>query len=228
MITHLTQVLRPDEVKAIREELSKEIYGDGRESVSGGAATVKNNLELPFGTEQTRKLGEQVTAALRRNPVFMNVILPKRIGNFIFNRYQSGMTYGDHLDTPLGFMRGGDPMRSDIAITVFLSDPTTYDGGELIIDSDTIPKPVKLPAGDAILYPANTVHRVETVTRGVRVAAVTWIQSLVPDPAQRQILLDMMMVRDFLATNQTPQTLADAQIRATKTYVSLIQMWART
>jgi PKHD-type hydroxylase len=119
-------------------------------------------------------------------------------------------------------------MRADIDITIFLSDPATYDGGELVVDSDTIPKPVKLPAGDAILYPANTVHRVETVTRGVRVAAVTWIQSLIPDPAQRQILFDMMMVKDFLATDQTPQTLADAQLRATKTYVSLIQMWART
>lgn len=204
MILFLRQVLPPDAVRWFRERLASVDFGDGAATAGSGVRDIKRNLELPPDSPVRAELNQKLAQTLDANGTFRYGIVPKQMGAFIFSRYEGGMTYGDHMDNPI--MEGPQGrMRSDLSMTVFLSDPGEYDGGELVMHSDTMPQPIKMPAGDAVIYPTTTIHRVEPVTRGTRWAAVTWMQSMVRTDDQRQVLWDILLVMDWLGRNRDPE-----------------------
>jgi len=160
--------------------------------------------------------------SLARHPVYRAGALPLYVASPLYARYRPGMTYGDHLDDPI-MGAEGVKYRSDIALTVFLNPPQEYDGGELVIRTPAGDQAVKLEAGDAVLYPAGTLHRVSPVSRGERLVAVTWVQSLVRDPSRREILYGLNAAREKLL-REAPDALETAQVNAA--YLNLIRMWS--
>ena len=142
------------------------------------------------------------------------------VGSPFYARYTTGMAYGDHVDDPI--MRDAGPYRTDVSVTIFLNDPADYDGGELVVRTAFGENMVKLPAGDAVLYPSASVHHVNEVTRGERLVAVTWVQSLIRDPAKRELLYDLWQVREKMLQQQPT---AEDTKKIDKTYVNLIRMW---
>ena len=191
MIFHLPRVLSFEEVSQIRSELTKSSFVDGMQTGGAYVQNIKRNRETAVDSEVARRLDVVIQAALARNNDFNIVALPLRVAPFLFSSYTPGLFYGDHADNAVMGKRLGAPLRADISMTIFLSDPGDYDGGELTIDTDTTPMAYKLPAGDAVVYPCYSLHRVEQVTRGERLAAVSWVQSEVRLPQQRQVLIDI-------------------------------------
>ena len=145
----------------------------------------------------------QVHRVLWRHEIFISLAIPKRLSGVHFARYMPGMEYSDHIDNTLMSVSSGNPLRADMSMTIFLHQPDDYDGGELVLNSDTTPQGIKLSAGDAVFYPTGDFHRVDPVTRGERRVAVAWIQSAIRDPAQRQILMEMWMALDWIHNNKT-------------------------
>ena len=195
-------------------------YVDGKLSAGINAQKYKSNEEADASDEQFEALNNVVMSRLVQHPVYLNAILPVKISMPIYARYTSGMSYGYHVDDPV--MGGTARYRSDVSITVFLSDPDDYDGGELSIETSYGHQQVKLPAGHAILYPSSSRHAVQPVTRGERLVAIAWVQSMVRSPEQRQILFQLYQARDQLS--DTPpgkafQLLDDS-------YTNLVRMWA--
>lgn len=229
MLLHVPQVLSPQQVQSIRQALHDAgdgAWADGRVTAGAQALQVKANQQLESGSPLALQLGEQVAQALQAHPMFVSAALPNRMITPLFNRYTGGGTYGNHIDG--AFQRdaregGVGRIRSDVSTTVFLCDPDEYDGGELIIEDSYGSHEVKLQAGDAIVYPSTSLHRVEPVTRGARVAAVLWTQSLVRDDARRSMLFDLDM--NILTLRQqlgdTPQL-----VSLTGHYHNLLRMWA--
>ncbi len=185
----LPAVLTAEEVSALRDALSDAPFENGKLTATGLAARAKNNLQLKRDQQQATPLDEIVLTALSRHPLFHAWAIPKRVAMPTFSRYDVGMAYGAHVDASL--IGTGQPLRSDISITIFISDPKDYDGGELAIETSGGTRNIKLPAGDAIAYPTFALHQVLPVTRGQRLVAVTWVQSLVRDAAMRQVLFDL-------------------------------------
>ena len=219
MYTRLDGILNRDELRQLHALLATATFDDGMTTAGQAARGVKRNLQaVGLDAEQARRLFNE---ALTRNDAFARAALPFRILPPIFSRYGSGMNYGDHTDNPI--MGGDVPVRTDLALTVFLTEPDDYDGGELIIDADRDAQRVKLPAGCGVLYPATSLHRVAPVTRGERIAAVTWVQSLVRDAARRDVLADLAVVLAYLRSvaPNTRETLLVAKARA-----NLMRMWA--
>jgi PKHD-type hydroxylase len=176
---------------------------------------------VPRGSALAKELGAVVLGALRRSGAFISATLPCRITEPMFNRYAAGMHYGSHVDNAV--MYQPQPLRSDISVTVFLSAPEEYDGGELLIDEIAVRQKVKLAAGSALIYPSTSLHRVEPVTRGERLASIIWIQSLVRDPAQRRILFDLDRATQAI-TKRDPAS-AEAEVLGAS-YHNLLRMWA--
>jgi len=203
MLVVLSQVLTPDEISAVRDKLEVAEWRDGKETAGWSAKLVKSN-EQAIGPElqDTRHL---VRDALFRHQPFLKAAIPRRHSKIMFSRYSSEQNYGLHVDDPL-MSSGPDQMRTDLSVTLFLSDPQSYDGGELAIEPTGMRQSIKLAQGDAILYPTNSLHRVMPVTRGERLAAVLWIQSMVRDVGERQILfdLDYASQRIFQRDGKTP------------------------
>jgi PKHD-type hydroxylase len=187
---HLTQVLAPDAVAEMQSDLESASFADGRSTAHGSAARAKHNEQLTVPNPVAARLGNRLVEALSQHEAFRNAAWPQTILPPIFSRYRDGMAYGDHLDLPLMATRTG-PLRTDLSLTVFLSDPASYDGGELVLHTAMGLVRTKGAAGDGFLYPSDLIHRVEPVTRGTRLVAVTWIQSFVGDPTERSILLDL-------------------------------------
>ena len=212
------QVLQPEEVHGLVSAISGLRFVDGKLTASGLARDVKHNLQAERGSAETERLEQTILAALKRNEVFQSFAFPKRVARPLFSRYEPGMQYGAHIDHAV--MGGADPMRTDLATTVFLSDASSYDGGELVLEMPLGEQEIKLDAGEAIVYPATTLHRVAPVTRGVRLAAVTWVQSAVPDERLRAILFDLS------AAMQTPGVDANAPLSTllTKAYHNLLRV----
>src|SRR5438067_9593382 len=188
MMLHIPGVLAPVQVKAMRAQLENASWVDGRASVGSQGAQVKRNRQLPEGSPLAVELGQAVSAALMAHPLFFSGVLPLRVLAPFFNRYaasadgvQGGEHYGAHVDGAIRSQRGGAPVRTDVSCTVFLSEPDEYDGGELSVIDAYGTHDVKLPAGDAIIYPSTSVHEVLPVTRGERVASFLWVQSMVRD-----------------------------------------------
>jgi PKHD-type hydroxylase len=184
MLLRLEGVLTPDQLRGAREMFARVRFVDGKASAGMAASRVKNNLEADRQATEIHALDNLVMGSLVQHPVYRAGALALKVATPFYARYTPGMRYGDHVDDPI--MGTGEGLyRTDIAITIFLNDPATYDGGELVVNTAFGEQKVKLPAGDAVMYPASSLHRVAEVTRGERLVAVTWVQSLVRDPAKR-------------------------------------------
>jgi PKHD-type hydroxylase len=223
MLLQIPDVLTAAEVESLRGTLAKARFEDGRATAMPGARRAKHNLQLPEGGEATRECSPTVLGAIRRSPLFFSAALPRRVWGPLFNRYDPDMDYGDHMDTAI--IQGPSLIRSDVAATLFLSGPEQYDGGELVIQDNFGAHRVKLPAGSMIVYPASSLHRVEKVTRGSRLAAVLWVESLVRDESRRKILLDLDLAIGALA-KKLPGSSEGETLGAT--YHNLLRMWAET
>jgi len=226
MLTYHAAVLSPDEVARCRAALAEADWQDGRATAGPQSALAKHNLQLPESSSVAKELGELVLSALRRNEEFLAAALPLKVFPPLFNRYDVGRSFGAHVDNAIRFSSAGARYRTDVSCTLFLSDPGDYDGGELVIEGPHGEQRVKLPAGDAVVYPASSVHRVEPVTRGSRLAAFFWIQSMVRDDGQRALLHGL-----DAAIGEARAALGDqhrAVIGLTGAYHNLIRMWADT
>jgi PKHD-type hydroxylase len=202
----LQQVFAAIDVAAARDALAMAEFVDGKLSAGHAASRVKNNLQLKRPGLAPMPLDRLIVAALASHAVMQAYALPKIFAAPIYSKYVPGMRYGAHVDAA---MLGGErPIRTDLSVTLFLSDPETYDGGELVIDSDAGPKAFKLRAGDAVVYATFALHEVKEVTRGERLAAVTWCQSLVRDPQMRRVLFDLAAVVESLEASapDAPET----------------------
>ena len=207
MLMCIADVLTAAEVARTVAQLGKVQFVDGKLTAGWHAKLVKHNLQAQIGTSGTvAQLQKHVHQALQQHPLFNMAVRPKLVRPVLFSRYEPGMSYGTHVDNAV--MDDGDQrMRSDVSLTLFLSDPATYAGGELVIESTHGEQAFKLPAGAMIVYPSSTLHRVEPVTQGVRLAAVTWVQSLVREQADREILFDLDTARKavFDQYGKTPE-----------------------
>jgi PKHD-type hydroxylase len=183
----IKQLLSAEQVALLRAQLEAGPWVDGRSTAGAEASRVKNNLQIELGSAVHKQLSDAVKGALHASEPFKSLTLPRRISSILFSRYETGMEYGAHTDDAY---RALEAVRSDIAVTIFLSEPDGYEGGALVVDEAAI----RLAAGDAVIYPASSIHRVSSVTRGVRLAAVFWVQSLVRDEGKREILLTLQGV----------------------------------
>ncbi len=221
MLTCIPDILDWTEIKKIRAAVAESEFQDGKKTAGYRAKRVKHNLQMDRSSEAAKAVKAIILTGLRRNPTFQRVALPKTIRPPLISRYREGMNYGLHVDDA---MMGGSPKeRTDISVTVFLSDPGDYDGGETVMNSPFGEQEIKLPAGAAVIYPSSTLHRVAPVTRGERLAAVTWLQSYVRDPAKREILHDVYQMREKLAKLHPDDEESDL---AFKTYANLLRMWS--
>jgi PKHD-type hydroxylase len=226
LLLHIRDVLTADELRDARAILARASWGDGKVTAGVQSALAKNNEQLAQTAPEAKALQQIVLGALNRHMSFFSAALPKRVFPPLFNRYGGeANAFGDHVDNAVRYVPGGaERVRTDISCTLFLADPDEYDGGELVVEDTFGPKAVKLPAGDMILYPGTSVHRVEPVTRGHRVASFFWIESMVRSDEQRRLLYEMdthLMQLRASAGETDP-----AVIGLTGTYHNLLRMWA--
>lgn len=226
MLLHIPDALSPAQLAECRTLLDGADWIDGRVTAGYQGAAVKNNAQLAEGSETARRLGDIVLAALERNAAFISATLPARVYPPMFNRYGEGAYFGSHVDNAIRLLPGsGAKLRTDVSATLFLAQPDEYDGGELLIEGAGGVQSVKLPAGDLVVYPSTSLHRVEPVRRGARVACFFWIQSMVRDAGQRALLFDT-----DAAIQRLRQTGGDARAidQLTNTYHNLLRMWSDT
>lgn len=227
MMLQIPEVLTRDEVARMRALIDAADWADGNVTSGFQSALAKQNRQLPEDSVAARQAGAVILAALERNPLFISAALPAKIYPPLFNRYGVGDGFGDHIDNAIRQSRDGlVRIRTDLSATLFLTDPDDYDGGELTVDDTYGVHQVKLAAGDMILYPASSLHRVEAITRGARVSSFFWIQSLVREDAKRALLLDMDM-----AIQRAGATLGQgdgAIVSLTGVYHNLLRLWAET
>jgi len=221
MLLRIKGLIPSDQLAIIREILDRSDYQDGRRSAGREAVGVKHNEELAPDSPDTTRLNNIVMGRLVAHPTYRYGVLPSRIAAPFYARYTAGKRYGDHIDDPI--MGIGDRYRTDVSITVFLNGPEEYEGGELSISTTYGTVREKLPAGDAVMYPSGSLHHVAEVTRGVRLVAVTWAQSMIRDPARRELLYNLGQARDELIRTkpEDPTTL-----KVSTSYINLIRMWA--
>lgn len=226
MLLHVREVLTVDELTQMTAILSQARWGDGRVTAGVQSAQAKNNEQLPQESAESRALQQIVLGALNRHALFFSAALPKRVFPPLFNRYGGAANaFGNHVDNAVRFIPGtaGERVRTDISCTLFLSAPDAYDGGELCIEDTYGVQSVKLPAGDMVLYPGTSVHRVTPVTRGHRLASFFWLESMVRSDEQRRLLYDM---DQHLMTLRTTIGESDpAVVGLTGTYHNLLRLW---
>lgn len=219
----LERVLEPEDVSRVRAELADVSWISGKRSAGAVARAVKENLQADGAAPRVQALERFVQEALQRHSLFEVAARPERLTRLLFSRYEPGMTYGAHTDDAL-MGPAGARTRTDLAFTIFLSERNSYSGGALVMQSALGEQEVKLEAGDALLYPAGSIHFVAPVESGVRLAAVGWVQSLVADNAQRELLFDLSVARARLSeggADAAPLLLIDKAIS------NLLRMWAR-
>jgi len=225
MMLHVPEVLTRDEVAAMRAELERADWADGRATVGAQGAQVKHNRQLPETSPLAQELGRLILDKLGRHPLWLSAALPLRSVPPLFNRYEGGEHYGLHIDGAVRAVPGSPlPLRTDVSSTLFLSEPEEYDGGELVVVDTYGTHEVKLPAGDLILYPSTSLHRVEPVTRGARLASFFWTQSLVADDAQRTMLFDLDQNIQKLRARLGD---VDEVLGLTGHYHNLVRQWSR-
>jgi PKHD-type hydroxylase len=224
MLITIADVLSVGEVAESRALLDAAQWVDGKVTAGYQAQSVKENLQLPEGHPVAVKLGEMVLAALARSPLFMSAALPLRVFPPMFNRYMGGGHFGTHVDTAIRANAStGQRIRTDVSATLFLSAPEEYEGGELLVEDTYGVHSVKLPAGHMVLYPATSLHRVNPVTQGTRVASFFWIQSMIRSDADRALLYDLDTTIQRLA-KEAPENTAGIQL--TGIYHNLLRRWA--
>jgi PKHD-type hydroxylase len=225
MLLHMAEVLDAARLAETRALLARAPWVDGRVTAGHQSAQVKDNLQIPEGCPEHRTLGEIVLGALERNPLFISAVLPLKVFPPLFNRYDPGMTFGAHVDNAIRQVTGtAARIRTDVSCTLFLSDPASYEGGELIVEDIYGEKRVKLPAGDAVVYPATSLHRVAPVTSGSRLASFFWVQSMVRDDGQRTLLFDLDMAINRVRGDLPPGHSAPTELTAV--YHNLLRRWA--
>lgn len=224
MMLHIPGVLTREQVEEMRRALDAEPWTDGLDTAGPQAIQSKRNLQLSPESPLGQRLGQIIADALNRQALFVAAALPHRILPPMFNRYEGGGHYGNHVDSAIHRNPfTGERVRTDVSTTVFLSDPDEYDGGELIVEDAYGMHEVKLPAGDAIVYPSTSLHRVEPVTRGARVASFLWTQSMVKDDWRRSMLfdLDMAIMNLRRKVGDSPEI-----VSLTSHYHNLLRQWA--
>lgn len=225
MIVQIPGLLSREQVQHARQRLLAADWVSGLATAGHQGARVKNNRQIAEGSPLAQELGDMVLIALEKHPLFISAALPARVFPPMFNRYEGGEAFGTHVDNALRLVPGSaDRLRTDISATLFLADPQDYDGGELLIEDTYGAHAVKLPAGHLVLYPSTSLHRVEPVTRGARLACFFWVQSMVRDAAQRALLLDMDTAIQRLAQTDADEA---ARVQLTGCYHNLLRMWAQ-
>lgn len=243
MLLHVPNVLTAEQVAECRRQLDAAEWVDGRVTAGYQSAKAKDNGQLPEDSPVARQLGQMILAALERHPLFVAGALPLKIFPPLFNRYAAGQSFGNHVDNAMRKVRHPAPsmntpnvstpdvstpnvsnwVRTDISATLFLAQPSEYDGGELMIDDTYGSHAVKLPAGDLVLYPATSLHRVQPVTRGARIASFFWIQSMVRDDGERTLLFDLDLAIQRLGSDAPNHP---ALVQLTGVYHNLLRRWA--
>lgn len=218
MFRIISNVLSSDEVLAAREELEHASFQDGKATAQGHAKQIKNNQQLPMN--QDRELANRLMQSIAKNSSFQAFALPRKIRPLTISKYTEGMDYGSHVDLP--FM--GD-MRTDLSFTLFLSEADSYEGGELILETELGERKVKLPAGSMVLYPSTRLHRVAPVRAGIRFAAVSWVQSLIGEEEKREICIEIEQVRSALKREHGWD---DSIAKLTKATYNLKRLWGET
>lgn len=224
MMLHVPNVLSKSQIKDIREQMAvSDAWVSGKQSAGEQAKKIKENLQVDIKHSLYNDLNQLIQPALKTHPLYQSFCLPKQLLPLMFNCYQNGGHYGAHVDSSIQYLpHTGQAIRTDISMTLFLSEPNEYEGGELIIEDTYGSHEVKLDAGDLILYPSTSLHHVQPVTQGQRFAAFTWIQSIVKDDHQRSMLfdLDMTILRLRNELGDHPEI-----IRLTHHYHNLLRIW---
>ncbi|QBL08173.1 Fe2+-dependent dioxygenase [Rheinheimera sp. D18] len=226
MLLKIPQVLNKAQVAAGKELLLAADWADGNVTAGYQSAQAKHNLQLPESSREAKQLGDMVLQALAVNKLFMSAALPLKIFPPLFNCYQGGQSFGVHVDNAIRQVLGTPvKVRTDLSMTLFFSEPDEYDGGELVIEDTFGAHKVKLAAGDMVLYPSTSLHKVTPVTRGRRLASFFWLQSMVASDEKRSLLFDMDM-----AIQSLRQQVADSQeiVQLTGVYHNLLRQWAQT
>jgi PKHD-type hydroxylase len=223
VLVHIPAILQPEEIAMLRERLTGAAWGDGRITAGHQSALAKRNLQIGPESAEGRDLGMIVLRALERSQLFMSAALPARVFPPLFNRYDTGMAFGTHIDNAVRQIPGtASRLRTDLSATIFLSDPDSYDGGKLIVKDTYGEHALKPAAGDLILYPARSLHRVAPVTRGSRIASFLWIQSMVKQGDRREMLFDLDQAVQALGARVGDDP---ALIRLTGLYHNLLREW---
>jgi PKHD-type hydroxylase len=225
MLICIPDVLSKADVAEFRAVMDAAEWEDGRSTAGSQSAEVKKNEQLPPDGEVSRKLGERVIRALTANPLFVAAAIPLHIFPPLFNRYDEGQHFGVHVDNAVrGDHLTGTRIRTDLSVTLFLSEPDEYDGGELVVEDYYGSHEVKLPAGQLVLYPATSLHTVTPITRGVRVASFFWLQSMIRDAHARSMIFDLDTAIQGLVARLGRN---DAEVvRLSGLYHNLIRYWA--
>ncbi len=225
MLTIIPDVLSPAQAAGFLSQLDQVDWQDGKATAGDQSGAVKFNRQLPEDSELGAALGDEILTALSHQPLFISAALPRRSFPALFNRYGIGDEFGLHVDNAIRVVRGtAIRIRTDLACTLFLSPPETYDGGELVIETNFGAQEVKLPAGHMVLYPASSLHHVRKVTRGVRVASFFWVQSMVRDDGDRALLFDLDQTIQAMSARDGQN--APEVVRLTALYHNLVRRWA--
>lgn len=221
MLLEIPNVLSAEQLNAVREILQDAHYVDGRLSAGVTARKVKKNHELPADSKLQNQLNNIVMNALYNHPLYQAAVLPHRLATPFYARYEPGEAYGNHVDDPvMGPMQGR--YRTDVSTTVFINNPEDYEGGEIVIQGQNGEQKIKLAAGSAITYPSGSLHRVAEVTKGTRLVAVTWAQSMVRDAEKRELLFNLYKSREALQKKYPDD---QEVVKVDHTYINLMRMW---
>jgi PKHD-type hydroxylase len=224
MLLEIPEVLNAEQVSRLRADLLSAEWVDGRVTAGHQSAQAKRNRQLPEQSPAAQRVGAEILQALHQNPLFVSAALPQRVFPPLFNRYEGGEYFHNHVDNALRWLpNGGGQIRTDLSATLFLCEPDEYEGGELCVDDTYGAHQVKLSAGSLILYPSTSLHRVTPVTKGSRLCAFFWMQSLVRDDGQRTLLFDLDMAIQRLRQEVGD---CDAIVAQTGIYHNLLRRWA--
>jgi PKHD-type hydroxylase len=224
MVLQIPDVLSAEQVAEARRMLERAEWVDGRVTAGHQSVKTKNNLQLPDDHPVARQLGDMILGALGRNALFVSAALPLRVFPPLFNCYQGGQSFGNHVDNAIRQVRdNGATIRTDLSATLFLADPDEYEGGELVVEDTFGVHSVKLPSGHMVLYPASSLHNVTPVTRGARLASFFWIQSMLRDDGERTLLFDLDTAIQRLAVDLPEHP---AVVQLTAVYHNLLRRWA--
>jgi PKHD-type hydroxylase len=226
MLIRIPQVLTKEQVAQIRKTLDAAEWTDGKATAGYLSSRVKDNVQLPENSPVARRLGETILGALDKNQLFISAALPLKVVPPLFNRYAGGQSYGGHVDGAIRPVYGTPHrVRTDLSATLFLTEPEDYDGGELVVEDVYGERRVKLPAGDMVLYPGTSVHRVEPVTRGARVSSFFWIQSMVREDSKRTMLFEIDTALQKLGADAPGH---ESVVQLMGVYHNLLRLWSDT
>lgn len=221
MLTQIHGVLDKQQLQIAQKIIAQGNFTDGSTSAGKAAVRVKHNEELSLDDVRLAELNNLVMGSLVKHPTYRSAAMPLKLAAPYYAHYTAGMSYGDHVDDPI--MGQGDLYRSDVSVTIFLNNPQEYKGGELIIQTSYGEQQVKLAAGDAVIYPSSSRHRVAEVTEGERLVAISWIQSIIREPEKRALLHELNLARETLL-NKNPE--ADETRQVNQSYINLVRMWS--